>query len=598
MESQVIDPWKTNDFYVEGNDWALPYKSSYFAENDLNPNKQSSEIFKHVNCCYLSTPGRPPTLAALKQHAQSLAVLVQTLAPSQGPGEINNANTAKGTAKEFVDGEAFDWLNDLETPYSTHEPAHHRPLNSLVNLVKTHSDTKGTEYHCPLDQPSERASVKNEDVEKTKQRGKTEEQYQNDRQSKPFARHMNILMHANELLEILDHEFSATGGLLSILPTEHEVEAAQFEDAKTTLIGQWLLFTQQLVARMHDLEIAYANSLDLLAREAVVPMQHMSAHGPDGRSGREIVLPQDQWVLANAGEDVLSFMQQTLDRKQREWENSLRTGRARGVSGEVLSPHDAPTGAERGIVYVDLITRYYRLTGHGHDRGPIFILPAYADRPGTKYTRQMEDRPTVVSVPTPMYPERMSEWETRMKGKEDNLSKLYITNTQLSRDIVELQNENRRLKNEVGDAQDEVSAFRNSISPEQSAIAEELGGLKEQLKRSKNKEAEEKKRADQAEGYIQGLLPNEFSWSAAAGKLPRTPDGQLTDQTLKSMLHTLKMAHNDNAILKGQLDQLAKASKSSGTGTKTITKGKAPKKQQQTHGNNGNDTSMDIDGEA
>lgn len=396
MGSQVIDPYKTQEGYVEGNDYALPYYSSYMTENGVgvDPN-----LLKHVNCGYLSTPGRPPTLEALKQHAQSLAVLISQIAPSQASGEINNSVLGKN-AKPFQVRQAFDWLNDLTSPYKSDEPDHHRPLNNLVNLVKSNSDTKGVEFHCALnhgdaDRFQDADSAYLEEVDR-----------------KPFARHSNLLYHANECLEILDHELSATGGLMSALPANSELESKQFEDAKGTLIGQWLGFTQRIVSRIHDLELDYAQALDLLGGDSVVPMQQLSVHGPDGRSGREMVLPQDRWVLANAGNDVLEFLHQSLDKK--EAMTASQAERLQTVTGEALK---GPNDTERGIVALDLSTRYYRL--RGNSRGPLFVLPAYADRPGTVHTRELHSRPTVVTMPTAKFPERMSEWEKKVRSARD-----------------------------------------------------------------------------------------------------------------------------------------------------------------------------------
>ncbi|KAH8680997.1 hypothetical protein BX600DRAFT_445489, partial [Xylariales sp. PMI_506] len=517
-------------------------------------------MLRFVNCSYLSSPGRPPTLEALKKHAQSLAILIQSLAPSQGAGEVNNQMinrarctaggddskqmnglTGVGTARSFVEGEAFDWLNDLSKPYNSDEAEHHHPLNGLVNLVKGHSDTKGTEYYCPLHEPS----VKVEDVHKVQARGAAEGHYQNERHKKPYARHMNLLMHANETLEILDHEFSATGGLLSILPTDSDADKEQLEDARQTLIGQWLLFTQQLVSRMHDLEIAYANSLDLLGGEAILPMQHISALGPDGRSGREIVFPQDRWILANAGEDVWNFIHQTLDKKEHLDELQFRKRQEQGVTGAALEPL-SQSKPSRGLAFVDLVTRFYRLKGHGNTSGSIFVLPAYADRPGTTYTREIENRVTVMAVPTPVFPTRVSEWEKRNEGKLRQLDEMKTHKADNTREMIKLRGQNQTLLDEVASLNTLVQQYRNATTPSLEAAVEDIARLQKQLDESRSREAAAQARVE----AIEALLPNENSWCELSGRLPRDQDGNITDHALKSMLDIMKSLADENAALK------------------------------------------------
>jgi hypothetical protein len=536
MEHNVEDTFKVDQErgYVEGNDWALPYRCTYLTESEI---KVDRELFRHVNCSYLSTQGRPPTLAAIKKHAQSLAVLISTIAPSSDSGEVNNEHTG---GKKFKVNEAFDWLNNLQKPYTTDELEHNRPLNALVNQVQSNSDLTGTRYHCPLEEPS----VKAEDAVLLQERGQPEAAYQDDRIKKPYARHLNLLMHANEILEMLDHEFSATGGLLSILPLENEVEQVQFEDAKTTLVGQWLLYAQQMTARMHDLEIEYANCLDVLAGEAVIPMQHLSVHGPDGRAGREMVYPQDQWVLANVGDDVQTFLHQALDKVQNLSDDQSINFRARGATGDAL---ELPNDGERGIVSVDLITRYYRIKGP--QRGPIFILPAFADRPNTKYTRDLERRPTVVSVPEPSYPERVTEWEKKTRGRDVENLRLRQENVSYLRQVTDLTEENKKLKEENDYSRVGLNSYKDGLSQSQKDMAAQLNKLKQDLKEAQDREQQEKGRADKLRAEVTALAPNERSFNEVSGSMPRDVEGNITDAALKQMMQMLQKAADDNANL-------------------------------------------------
>ncbi|KAI0152344.1 hypothetical protein F4776DRAFT_24749 [Hypoxylon sp. NC0597] len=428
----VQDVYKDVEGYVGATHWAKPYFSNHHHEN---PEGTKNGMLAHVNCGYLSTPGRPPTLESLKQHAQSLVYLISTIIPGEMGAEVDNENrpfSLDGTAG-FEYNDAFDFLNNLQIPYDNIDSAHRKPLNSLVNLIKRNSDERGVEFHCPLT----RLPVKR--IEKNSYEP-----------TRPFQTHMTLLMHANECLERLDHEYSALGGLLAILPTDRESvnEDPDLPKAKSTLIGQWLLYTQHLVGRMHELEIAYANSLDLLASEAYIPAQHMSVYGPDGRSGREIVFPQDRWVLANAGEDVFNFIHRLLDKKEAWSDTQDKTWVKQNVVGKSLGREDnTDDGALRGIAHVDLSTRFYRLKGSGH--GPIFVLPAFSDRANTQYTRDMENRPTVVTLPTPAAREQTTAWEKRHKGLQETNQKQNVDLTNLTKENVNLKEANRVQEEEV-----------------------------------------------------------------------------------------------------------------------------------------------------
>ncbi|KAI2635058.1 hypothetical protein GGS21DRAFT_490268 [Xylaria nigripes] len=396
--------------FLKSTHWSKPYYSALVHNNPQLP----YHLLEHVNCTYLSTPGRAPTLLSLKQHAQSLAVLISLLAPAQYGGNLEMPNDDKlnGDAP-FAAQQAFDWLNDLESHYSTEDAAHKKPLNALLNLVKSNSDTEGPKWHCPLDTTGIDFPEKHP--------------FQ---QHRPYECHMTLLMHANEILERLDHEYSAMGGILGIIPLDSDnvQEQRALTQAKSTLVGQWILFTQHLVVRMHELEIAYGNSLDLLANEAIVPMQHISVHGPDGRSGREIVFPQDRWILANAGEDVFSFIHQMLDRAEAYQDAQDDVFAEQKVLGDAAFSSNEDL-KYRGIVKVDLNTRFYRLRKSGH--GPLFVLPAFGDRPNTQHTRDMENRPTVVTVPQPSSKENVNSWESKHKDIDVKMLRLNVQNSNL-----------------------------------------------------------------------------------------------------------------------------------------------------------------------
>ncbi|CAJ2513632.1 Uu.00g017510.m01.CDS01 [Anthostomella pinea] len=432
---QVTEVYDTMQGFIKATHWGKPYYSSFIHNN---PSIQT-QLLDHVSCSYVSTPGRSPTLLALKQHAQSLTALIQMIAPSQIGAEIDNENTKQGD-HGFAREQAFDWLNNLQMHYNTEDKMHKLPLNALANLIEDNNDIEGPKWHCALE-ASDLKFVEEDP----------------DQQFRPFHSHMTLLMHANECLERLDHEYSAMGGILAVIPLEAETvnEKAELEKAKKTLIGQWILFTQHLTGRMHELEINYANCLDLLANEAVVPMQHLSAHGPDGRSGREIVFPQDKFILANAGEDVQTFIHQMLDRQEAYDEKVDQRYGEQEVVGEGIWKDNEKA---RGIVKLDLSTRYYRLRNSGH--GPLFVLPAFGDRPNTEYTRDLEGRPTVVTVPEPFMPTRTTEWDRQLHDNTDELQQLKIDNSNLQSKLANCEGMREIAQDEV----DQLRAYRKSAS--------------------------------------------------------------------------------------------------------------------------------------
>ncbi|KAI1352297.1 hypothetical protein F5Y01DRAFT_97975 [Xylaria sp. FL0043] len=455
---QVTEVYDKMKGFIKSTHWSKPYYSTLVHNNPQLP----YHLLEHVNCTYLSTPGRAPTLLALKQHAQSLAVLISLLAPAQHEGtfEPPNIENINGDAP-FAAGQAFDWLNNLQEHYHTDDSAHKKPLNALVNLIKSNSDTEGPKWHCPLETTGMESPEKHPP-----------------QQHRPYESHMTLLMHANEILERLDHEYLAMGGILGIIPLDCEnvEEQRALSQAKTTLVGQWILHTQHLVARMHELEISYGNCLDLLANEAVVPMQHVSQHGPDAHSGREAVFSQDRWIMANAGEDVFTFIHRLLDQAEAHQDAQDDKFAEQKVLGDA-----AYSGEEdhkyRGIVKADLSTRFYRIRGSGH--GPLFVLPAFGDRPNTRHTRDIENRPTVVVIPQPETKEPVSAWEARHKDLDEHMLKLTTDNKNLEARVSELQSSVALRDREIERLDEFQKQYDERISNEDKDLAKEVVYLNE-----------------------------------------------------------------------------------------------------------------------
>lgn len=425
--------------HLKHTNWSKPYLSALIHNNPDLP----FPLLEHVNCTYLSTPGRPPTLLALKQHAQSLAVLISLLAPSQQGSTLSppNEEILQGD-KGFAQEQAFDWLNDLGKHYHTDDRSHKLPLNALVNLYKSNDDWEGPKFHCPMDNTPEHLA---EDGEKSGQR------------YRPFASHTILMQHANEILERLDHEYSAMGGILAIIPSaidggEHGVkETEDLGRAKTTLLGQWILFTQNLVGRMHELEIAYAEGLELLAGGHVNPLQHRCrddgvdwprccSRAADGHT------PQGSWVIANAGKKVLDLVHEALDDDEDDMD--LRDDRhaKKCVLGDAAFAGSDAEATDRhgkkryhGTANATMSCRFSRIRDRGGKRrGPIYIVPAVLGREDMQFTRDMKTTPTAVLVPAPTIKTSVTAWEERHRDLAAEFDRLRAENTELTQRATEV----------------------------------------------------------------------------------------------------------------------------------------------------------------
>jgi hypothetical protein len=483
--------------YIKATDFALPYFSQW---SRLHDREAGGDLLRHVNCGYLSTHGVPPTLLALKQHAQSLCILIHALNPTLTSAEIGGGSARKSGKKEqgeYELNDAFDFLNDLTTPYTNDDPNHNKPLMALVNEVRGRHEALGTTYHCPF------AEIE--------PREKGEKQ-------KPYASHHNLIMHANACLERLDHEFSSTGGLMSLLPpatltpysttssssATPEAEAEPNPDlanARNSLLGQWLHFTQSLVGRMHDLERAYGNALDALSGEAAVPYQHLSTLGPDARStGREIAYPQDRWVLANAGDDIFSYVHQILDKQEAVIQARERVFRRNGVVGDAMWESNSSNGGRdyaRGIVPVNIVTRYYRIAGQGRN-STLFVLPAWEHHPGVEYTREVEVQPTVVACVQPRFPAPVSELEKRFMARINAAQRTEMENIRMRGEVDDMRGENGVLRRQNEMLAKTRDALMYEVGEDGATWAEKVQAQRERAGKAEREAKEARRQRDEA----------------------------------------------------------------------------------------------------
>ena len=474
--------------YIRGTDYSLPYTSQW-SRMSIEDDAQK-KLLRNLNCSWLSTHGSPPTLLALKQHAQSLCILIHALCPSVKSAEINAGSseggedvasprrvlhvsrTADPLAMKYELNDAFDFLADLNRPYDNKDPNHLKPLNILANEVRKRDELSGTEYHCPYSE--------------SKPRGKGE-------RIKPYANHHNLLVHANACLERLDHEFSATGGVLGILPTSEEHDTNELRSARNSLVGQWIVFTQHLVARMHELERSYANALDALSGEAAIPRQYLSSKGTEPRSSHQIAFPQDRWILANAGDDVFRLIHGLLDKQEALGQVKEAIWKKNGVSSARSWMEQRGGGGSyaRNLVYVDANTRYYRLAGQGHNT--IFVMPAWEHHPAVDYTRKIEGEPTIVSAVQPKFPVRATDFEKRYNERlkkagelEEQNYKLLRRNQVLEAQVHTLEADNER-ERELNSAFVNVAGSDNidvskKMASELAKARREMDNVKEQLR--------------------------------------------------------------------------------------------------------------------
>lgn len=418
--------------------FAGPYNST-FALNLARTTPTELDCLKHVNCSYISTPGLPPTLLQLKQHAQALTVLIKHMTVSTQASVIDNKSMTGISIGSFNVNESFDWLNDLTEPYKNEDRHHQMPLTSLLNNVGSLPAPLGKWVDmCPMHRADTNAPRNGVSL--------------------PYATHQTLIQHANEVLELLDHEYSAKGGLLSILPPPEEEEERKL--AETTLLGQLILYTSRLVQRVHDLEHQYASTLDVIKGEAAAPRQALSLLGPHGRQPREMVYPQDRFVLVNAGDDVWQYLNNEFQIKEAADDEAELKARDQGVAGEALWENGEGKNFARGITALDIMTRYYRLRNDSLDT--VFVVPAYQEHPGTRVTRDIQSQPTVVSVVKPVWPERASVLEIKHR---DDMKELKL-----------LRQQNELLQVEANNATESMKA----VFMDQQLKAQELRELKSQ----------------------------------------------------------------------------------------------------------------------
>lgn len=434
--------------HIPATDHATRYQSRLTDPNHGILTHDDLDLLSHVNCTYLSSGGgHPPTLLALKQHAQSLAVLISKLSTARTfvlVGSRDGEDGARGISDKDTQPkyttmpyDAFDWLHDMSKPYTTTDGLHHVPLWALSNNITDESEEHGLTYQCPLHSVQMQKTALDKPGEEPARRF-------------PYQTHGTLLQHANQCLEILDSEYSDTGGILSILPVAEkrqqppqqaapDDEHAQYmQGARNTIIGQWIMHHQHLVARMHELEINYGNALDMREKKAIIPLELLSDAGTYIRAeGKPVAYPQDRFMLAGIDEQMDDTIHKILDEEESREAINDAIHREAGVIGDRMWRGENENGYERGLTKVDLLSRFYRI--RGARRSPIIIMPAAETNPRTGGTREAESRPTVVAI-------RQGELPPWSKGQSETTEVPRAEMERLRKDRSELVQRNRRLR--------------------------------------------------------------------------------------------------------------------------------------------------------
>lgn len=482
--------------HIPATDYATTYQSRLIDPSNGIVTKDDLALLSHLNCSYFSSGGQPPTLLALKRHAQSLATLITKLSTARTFAFIETGSKARkgfagppaGTTTMPYD--AFDWLHDMSKPYDTTDEWHHIPLTALSNMVREESEKHGVSYHCPLHKVQLKRNVLDEEGAETTPRFL-------------WQTHNTLLQHANECLEILDSEYADTGGILSLLPvdnkkkqqqqqpTRNDAQSQQLQAARNTIIGQWIVHHQQLVSRMHELEINYANAIDMLEMDAVVPTELLSDAGTFIRANGQVpAYPQDRYILAGIDEGLDSKIHSILDD-----EESLETAddaqrREAGVVGDRMWRGEDADGYERGLVRVDLTSRFYRIKGAR--KSPIVIMPIAFMHPRTEATRDAEARKTVVAIPQG----RLPPWggdEPVGEGAEGQSDEL----ARLREERKSLVHENKQLQTVIDILQRDIKAQRDRFEREEQEQA--AFDLQQVQEAERKKEARRKRKSEKEE---------------------------------------------------------------------------------------------------
>lgn len=478
---------------VSPHPYAGPYNSTFL---QLNPDLQG--LFAHLNCSFLSTRGKAPTLLELKQHAQALLVLIKhltvaadatlvddptgpvaiALAAARHTAEEANKDIAEQRAADAAQGRvranlaatpaqvasirarAFDFLSDLSVSYDNSDPTHNTTLTGVLNTLEDRGsvDRRGRD-HCPLHAA---AVVANPATRGT--------------QALPYAETWKLIKHANELLERLDHEFSAEGGLLGMLPLDaagHDMSKADDLLGARSVLGQWISMTRKLIVRHHELEQNLSEALNIIQGDAVVPKYLLSKIPINARQ-------ETTGVFAHQDEIVVTLADGKL--------NELRAKFAAAEATAFDSTQHALGSGEgnQDIITITAETTYARL----RQGNTIFIAPGQVN--------DTAKRPGVIQVVKGEWPARTSLWEQKHYA---DLNK-YKSVAEVDLPRIQVESEGRRVALEALVQERDLFLLAGGKLPtsvaEKAALKEMLFGPEIAAEKARLKHEEEKLKAQVA----------------------------------------------------------------------------------------------------
>jgi hypothetical protein len=158
---------------------------------------------------------------------------------------------------------------------------------------------------------------------------------------------------------------------------------------------------------------------------------------------------------------VWNFLDREFSDKERVDEVAREQDLVHGVTGERLWEDREGKEFARGITAVDITTRYFRLSEDSLKT--IFVIPAWGEHPGVTTTREMENKPTGVSVVRPTWPERQSVWEQKNRSKLAELRDLREDYACLKEEVVSREEDNAFLNLEYEKKAQEVRDLRGRI---------------------------------------------------------------------------------------------------------------------------------------
>ncbi|KAI9765904.1 MAG: hypothetical protein M1840_007045 [Geoglossum simile] len=335
--------------------------------------EEQFQQFTGINCSYFShTSGKAPTLNDIKNHARALARLIKTL---------NTYDIAAGI-------DPFDWLCNLDVPYSNSTPSHSKPLNALVNAI----------------------AVANEDAigsRKITAGCALEERH-------PHS--WRLAGHANDVLQRLDAMYEREGGLLGVLPAKGTPER---ENASKGILGQWIEHTQELTARVVELEDEVEHHRLVLSGEAMVPSQlHPTGElsAPDATAGRPLVFPQDRYILGSLSAGLWNHLDNMLNTRGVEAQKE-EDEKARKLHRAASSTPEKEVHSLKRIAWLSVESRLYRVAG----TKAIFIVPAWKISQELKGGREDEK----ANGPRASFrPPRLRALEKELEEKEKRIAEL------------------------------------------------------------------------------------------------------------------------------------------------------------------------------